>query len=577
MTASSSTISQPEPTKPKDFGRHLINDESYSDFVLKLKDERELKVSTEVLKHNSAVFKRLIDDLQLTCHEMNDFEGDAVTGFVDCVYTGSIQLLDRSIFREVNKMARVFEVAWLVGKCADYFRELLDKAASSCVNQHKGLLLILEEAVFVKKVFKEDSFLSSFILQMRLRRVCNSFLRDYMESHELDNLSSAQIEMIIHLADKNDHILVPFMIKSIIDLDSLSPNTQYLLENIDLSNCLMVQSQSYHELFKLLSRLKDLDVKKLRLILDIQRESIKRGTMLMMMTQSSEIPVAFFCPFVAFSELSFTDLINELGESEMVRNLYMYIDGLCFWMYINHKTIPLWTDEIAQMICLVKGKHKWRPISKQYLEAWEIENHNIKAFFQNVVECTWLVSSTTLPLTSVDSKIAIQDLFFKSQTLRFDKKVNHPHGRDVIEFIDVKTSIPRENEKLYERYRSPNDHLGRNRHNPVIFDPAKDKPSRVIVDLTEESLHKLDRISEDGLNILPHELHLSVIMTLHKVEANQIPLPPGSWINHGRKMEWALSGCAHMWWEVDDNYGGCVKRYLLHGWDEDYFKAKLYF
>ena len=111
----------------------------------------------------------------------------------------------------------------------------------------------------------------------------------------------------------------------------------------------------------------------------------------------------------------------------------------------------------------------------------------------------------------------------------------------------------------------------------MIFDPAKDKPSRVIVDLTEESLHKLDRISEDGLNILPHELHLSVIMTLHKVEANQIPLPPGSWINHGRKMEWALSGCAHMWWEVDDNYGGCVKRYLLHGWDEDYFKAKLYF
>ena len=48
--------------------------------------------------------------------EMDDFTKPAVACFVEAIYSGEVDKLEKNIFEELNKMAHVFEVFWLTKK-----------------------------------------------------------------------------------------------------------------------------------------------------------------------------------------------------------------------------------------------------------------------------------------------------------------------------------------------------------------------------------------------------------------------------------------------------------------------------
>ena len=83
------------------------------DFTLILKGGDQVKVSSEVLCWNSSVFSKIVQETELTSHEMDDFEFDAVECFIQCLYTGNSKSLSAANFRELYKMSNVFAVYWL--------------------------------------------------------------------------------------------------------------------------------------------------------------------------------------------------------------------------------------------------------------------------------------------------------------------------------------------------------------------------------------------------------------------------------------------------------------------------------
>ena len=75
-TSALPTASKPqlECSSSKAFNKNLFP----RDFSLILKGDYRVPVSSEVLCLNSSVFTKIIRDLKLTSHEMDDFEYDAV-------------------------------------------------------------------------------------------------------------------------------------------------------------------------------------------------------------------------------------------------------------------------------------------------------------------------------------------------------------------------------------------------------------------------------------------------------------------------------------------------------------------
>ena len=77
--------------------------------------------SSVILSFNSHVIDHMTTTLHMTSVDMLEFSETAVQMFVDAAYSGSGEGINRDIFRDINKIANVFEVDWLVGKCLEYF------------------------------------------------------------------------------------------------------------------------------------------------------------------------------------------------------------------------------------------------------------------------------------------------------------------------------------------------------------------------------------------------------------------------------------------------------------------------
>ena len=100
---------------PMNFGRHHLTSPTHNNLTLNLVEGKKSRANSLILSFNSPVIERLVSTLQITSLDMDDFQETSVRCFVDCCYSGSVEMLDRDCFREVNKMAKVFEVEWLTG------------------------------------------------------------------------------------------------------------------------------------------------------------------------------------------------------------------------------------------------------------------------------------------------------------------------------------------------------------------------------------------------------------------------------------------------------------------------------
>ena len=307
--------------------------------------------SSVILSFNSSVIDHMTTTLHMTSVDMLEFSEAAVQVFVDSAYSGTAEEINREIFRDINKIANVFEVAWLVSKCYGYFAELSNSVTSG---SYEELLFLFEEAGFVFENLKTKDFLKVAVQKIESLNCKQQFLQKYLENAE--RLSSKKLDTVIALAGNDVNIVVKTLVNQLSEMFKVqAPNLplhcKYLLDNCELH--IMCQHSKYKNLFnELFDVLKDLPNDEMRWTLELYRKSAEKSLwgagrdlpdssttsvagssgvgdcQKTVVVQLSIIPN--FYHYLALN-MGCKEMLKFLSESEHVTSLLMAIDAVWMW------------------------------------------------------------------------------------------------------------------------------------------------------------------------------------------------------------------------------------------------------
>ena len=405
----------PKVTVPLDFGIENLHCEFHGNVVLKLQGGEEKRANSLILSYHSSVFVHLFLELHQTELEVKDFAGEAVKRFLGALYSGEI-LLEKDLFRDVNKLCHVFKVEWLAGRCGDYFTSLVEGVSPS--SDYQTLLFLFEEARFCSRVMKCNKFLDLVLekicsLENRAEIFVEPYMRNYYE------LETSQLDLMLQITRSNPVFLLKIMKKNLEIRGKIFDEAScYLLQNVDLSKCISEDEASFEELFDVLDsatqssdsnalfvnslyRRSTREFKKTislqnavlsapafpQSTAEIPRISLQRIQEIALSTQlyawrltsssSSNTVLSasellqnttgipnIFCSYERFRGVGMQKYINAAEESPFVLNVYMLIEGvrLCNqWL----------TPDMVHEMEIIRRKRGWSRISPEFLESWD--------------------------------------------------------------------------------------------------------------------------------------------------------------------------------------------------------------
>ena len=166
---------------------------------------------------------------------MDDFTKPAVDCFVEAIYSGEVDKLEKDIFEEVNKMAHVFDVSWLTKRCLKFYKAEVLKFEN---NSYEEMLFACEIASRAHYNLKDSRYVSCFV-----RNVTFSgngkfvFLHRYMAG--FSELPKRRIDMSLAIAANNLNIISNCLVTYIsfnLKCKGLDDNSLYLLQKLDVQN-----------------------------------------------------------------------------------------------------------------------------------------------------------------------------------------------------------------------------------------------------------------------------------------------------------------------------------------------------
>ena len=436
-------IMAPKVTVPLDFGIENLHCEFHGNVVLKLQGGEEKRANSLILSYHSSVFVHLFLELHQTELEVEDFAGEAVKRFLGALYSGEI-LLEKDLFRDVNKLCHVFKVEWLAGRCGDYFTSLVGGVSPS--SDYQTLLFLFEEARFCSRVMKCNKF-----LDLVLEKICSLanraeiFVEPYMRNY--CELETSQLDLMLQISRSNHVFLLKIMKKNLESKGKIFDEaSRYLLQNVDLCKCISEDEASFEELFDVLDSATQSSDSDALFVNSLYRRSTREFKKTMSLNSfltsnntiehasahpqiTTEIP-NIFCSFERFRGLSTQEYLNDTKESPLVLNLYMLIEGfrMC-WESL--------TPDMVHEIGIIRRKRGWSRISPEFLESLEpvatVNASTIKEHGSDLIskeESVRRVGRVVGPNKKILSwnSCTVKDLFETSQSYAFNFK--HPGTND---------------------------------------------------------------------------------------------------------------------------------------------------
>ena len=334
-----------------DFGRHLIGSPTHSNLKLNTSEGGEVPASSVILSFNSPVIYHMTTTLHMTSVDMMEFSEAAVQLFVDTAYSGTAEGITRELFRDINKIANVFEVSWLADKCAEYFTEVADSVNTPSYTE---LLYLFEEAGFVYEKLKIKDYLNLTIKKIEMMKWKQEFIDRYLEN--ADRLSTQKLDMVIELAGSEVNCVVQTLTNQLseqlkVQGSSLSVSCQYLLENSDLFFCKKSDRVLFDNLFEVLGEVPD---DKLRWTFELLRKSSKyrpelahssdelSGSSSTKVSRCNTIPNLYHDMDM---NMSFNQLLDWLSVSEDVTSLLMAIEAIYTWNRYRYNNRSNYNDK----------------------------------------------------------------------------------------------------------------------------------------------------------------------------------------------------------------------------------------
>ena len=359
----------PNVTVPMNFGRHLLSSPTHNTLKLNTSEGGVVYASSVILSFNSPVIDHMTTTLHMTSVDMLEFSETAVKVFVDAAYSGTIEGLNRDMFRDVNKMANVFEVSWLAGECAQYFSEIADSVETA---SYQELLYLFDEAAFVLEHLGTKEFLEVAIRKIELLEWKQQFLNEYLVNAE--GLSTKKLDMAIKLAGGQVYCVVKTLCTQLTEQLGgqntiiLSDHSRYLLNNIDLHSCRQSDPALFEELFNILEKLPE-SVDNLKWTYQLYRNS-HTNNLSSTVSRSNDI-ANMYMDGIDF-EMSFNDLLDWISTSGKVRNMLSAIEAVWAWDVIRHYHLKITHSthlpNLVSDISKLQTKKVWKLLPHNFLD-----------------------------------------------------------------------------------------------------------------------------------------------------------------------------------------------------------------
>ena len=164
---------------------------------------------------------------------MDDFTKPAVDCFVEAIYSGEVDKLEKNIFEDVNKMAHVFEVSWLTKRCLKFYKAEILKFEN---NSYEEMLFACEIASRAQYNLKDSRYVSCFVRNVTFGGNGKFFfLQRYMAG--FSELPKRRIDMSLAIA-ANDLNVIGNFVTTYVSLNlrckGLDENFQYMLQELDV-------------------------------------------------------------------------------------------------------------------------------------------------------------------------------------------------------------------------------------------------------------------------------------------------------------------------------------------------------
>ena len=164
---------------------------------------------------------------------MDDFTKPAVDCFVEAIYSGEVDRLEKDIFEEVNKMAHVFEVSWLTKRCLKFYKAEVLKFEN---NSYEEMLFACEIASRAQYNLKDSRYVSCFVKNVTFSGNGKFiFLQRYMAGFA--ELPKRRIDMSLAIAANNLNIISIFLttyVSLTLKCEGLDENCLYILKKLDV-------------------------------------------------------------------------------------------------------------------------------------------------------------------------------------------------------------------------------------------------------------------------------------------------------------------------------------------------------
>ena len=166
---------------------------------------------------------------------MDDFTKPAVDCFVEAIYSGEVDKLEKDNFEEVNKMAHVFDVFWLTKRCLKFYKTEVLKFEN---NSYEEMLFACEIANRAQYNLKDSRYVSCFVRNVTFGGNAKFvFLQRYMAG--FSELPKRQIDMSLAIAANNLNIIGNCLVTYIsfnLKCKGLDDNSLYLIQKLDVQN-----------------------------------------------------------------------------------------------------------------------------------------------------------------------------------------------------------------------------------------------------------------------------------------------------------------------------------------------------
>ena len=164
---------------------------------------------------------------------MDDFTKPAVDCFVEAMYSGEVDKLEKGIFEDVNKMAHVFDVSWLTKRCLKFYKTDVLQFEN---NSYSEILFACEIASRAHYILKQSYYVRLFVRNIASREISKPiFLQRYMA--DFAELSKRQIDMSLAVAGNDYNLVITSLISYVartFKCKKLDENSLYVLQHLNV-------------------------------------------------------------------------------------------------------------------------------------------------------------------------------------------------------------------------------------------------------------------------------------------------------------------------------------------------------